>query len=662
MPSVRAPSQDVPATVLVVDDDDFNRVLLEALLEDQGYRIVQAEDGQQALDHVAKELPDAILLDVMMPGLDGFEVCRRLKASRRTFFIPVIMLTALADRQSRIRGLDAGADEFLHKPIDRLEVLTRLRAMLRVRALRDELDSADAVIVSLVKAQESKQNNRRPGHAKRVAHLASGAADLLQLPEDIRETIVWGSLLHDIGKVALPDAVFEGDGQRSSQTQDDYPTHAVIGDQLLQPLTSLDKVRPFVRHHHERLDGSGYPDGLSGDAFPVSLEVVAVANALDGFRHTSSRAMAPELLQVTAHRGAFRSSTVEAVLQVAEGLPDELPSPLELLPPPRSSPHGTILIADDTAAHREICQEHLSNAGYDVTAFTNGFELVDAIDAYDPDLLLVDVNMPEMDGEAVCRRLRDLPRYAHLPIILVTAERGPAGKENALACGADDFLLMPVDPQELLARTRALLRLRTYRQDLEAREAIVISFSQVLEAKDPYTRGHSQRVGDLARGLARRLAWNRHDAENLYVAGLLHDIGKVAVPDRILHKPGRLDADELEILRSHPRRGWDMCRHLSSVAHALPAILYHHERLDGSGYPEGLAGDAIPIQARIMGVADAFDALTSDRPYRARLAMGRAFAILRQETEAGMWDPEVLQALEGLAEDGTLGQLHPAFL
>ena len=652
-----------PATILVVDDDPFNRILVEALLDEQGFRVVLAEGGAEALDKVAQHSPDAILLDVMMPGLDGFEVCRRLKASRRTYFIPVVMLTALADRQSKIRGLDAGADEFLNKPIDRIEVLTRLRAMLRIRALRNELDSADSVILSLVTAQESKRSNRRPGHALRVAHLASSAAARRGVADEQRETILWGALLHDIGKIGAPDLLLEqAPGQMTPDATEHYRQHPLLGEKLLLPLTSLGKIRPIVRHHHERLDGSGYPDGLHGEAFSRDIELVAAANALEVFRDTSEHSMAPQMLRLAAHRGAFRAATVEAILDAAAALPEDLEHPLDLLPPPSSSPKGLILLADDNPTHRLICREHLLAAGYDLVSFADGRQLLDALPHQSPDLIMVDVHMPVMGGEEVCRRMRTESRYAHLPIILVTAQLNTTAKESALACGADDFLTLPVDRQELLARVRSLLRLRLYRQDLEEREAIVVSFSQLLEARDPYTQGHSQRVGALARSLALRLGRDATQAEELAVAGLLHDIGKVAVPDSILHKPGPLDDDERRILEFHPISGWEVCRHLASLAHALPAILHHHERLDGSGYPEGLAGDAIPFSARVIGVADALDALTSDRPYRAKLSVGRAFAILRQETVAGIWDLEIVQALEELAESGELQRIHPAFL
>lgn len=661
-PNISKPGEPT-ATILVVDDDAFNRILVDALLDDQGYRVVMAESGAEALDRVADDPPDAILLDVMMPGLDGFEVCRRLKASRRTYYIPVVMLTALADRQSRIRGLDAGADEFLNKPIDRIEVLTRLRAMLRIHALRDELDSADSVILSLVTAQEIKGGNRHSGHASRVAHLASRAAQVLDLNAGQRETILWGALLHDIGKIGSADAILEQPtGQMSAETLEIYRQHPLVGERLLEPLLSLAKARPLVRHHHERLDGSGYPDGLRGDAFSLEIELVAAANAFEGFCDASGPSMAPELLQVAAHRGAFRDSSVQAILCAAELLPEEPGHPFELLPPPSLQHQGHVFLADDNAVNREIFQEHLSAAGCQVTTFADGHLLLEAMQEEPPDLVMLDVNMPRMGGEEVCRRLRADMRYNPLPIVLVTAQLESLGKESALACGADDFLTLPLDRQELLARVRSLLRLRMYQQDLEAREAIVISFSQLLEAKDPYTQGHSQRVGDLARSLALQMGLGREFAEKLATAGLLHDIGKVAVPDRILHKPGPLDDEEMRILRSHPVRGWEICRQLTAVAHALPAIRHHHERLDGSGYPDGLSGDAIPLSARIMGTADAFDALTSDRPYRAKLGVSRAFAILRQETDAGIWDRQVLAALEHLAESGELRRIHSTFL
>ena len=638
---------DRPPTILVVDDEPWNRTLVDAILGDHGYRVLEAANGPAALDVVSRELPDAVLLDIMMPGMDGFEVCRRLKGQRHSFFVPVVMLTALSDLESKIQGLDSGADEFLNKPINRIELIARLRSLLRIRRLRDELDSADRIMLSMVTALEGKRAATRD-HSLRVATLAAAAAETLGLDSARRETVVWGALLHDLGKIGVPDEVLEHDPEGLvGEALEAYRRHPAEGDRLLASLASLAGARPIVRHHHERLDGSGYPDGLRGDAFSLPIEIVAVANAFDNHRAAcpDDPGEAAARLLREGEAGRFRRPVVDEVLLAARSLSGTTPTAEQLLPAPVPPVGGTVRVADDSPGNRELYEALLGQAGYTVHTHPDGESLLAALRHQPCDLALIDIKMPGLDGQEVCRRIKSDPAFERLSVVLVTAHRDAAGKERALASGADDFLTLPIDRQELLARVRSLLRLRAYHLDLERHETVVLSLSELLEAKDPYTRGHSQRVGRLARRLGEGLGLAPDQAEELHTAGLLHDIGKVAIPERILHKAGPLDDDEWAELETHPVRGWEICQGLRSLAFALPAIRHHHERWDGSGYPDALAGESIPRSARIMGVADAFDALTSERPYRARMSTSRTLEILRRETENGKWDPDVMAAL-----------------
>jgi putative two-component system response regulator len=253
--------------------------------------------------------------------------------------------------------------------------------------------------------------------------------------------------------------------------------------------------------------------------------------------------------------------------------------------------------------------------------------------------------MPKLAGDEVCRRVKSEPGAAHTPVILVTAYDERGARNRAVEVEADDLLISPVHRAELLARVRSLLRLRLYHDDLVRHESVVLSFSAALEAKDAYTRGHSQRVGELSARLALELGESEEIAERLRLGGLLHDIGKVAIPEALLHKPGRLEKHEFARIMEHPVIGWEICRRLRSAAPVLDVIRYHHERFDGGGYPDGLAGEAIPWHARILAVADALDALTSERPYRDRLTVESAMALLAEETRQGKWDPRVFTAL-----------------
>ncbi len=650
-------ANEAPATVLIVDDEAWNLILAEAILEDDGYRILTAEHGEQALALVEDEKPDAILLDVMMPRLDGFEVCRRLKSSRRTFFIPVMMLTALADGESKVKGLEAGADDFLCKPINRIELRARLRSLLRIRRLRNELDSTANIMFSMVTALEGKHPRTRD-HSLKVATLAAAVAAKLDLPPTDRDAVAWGALLHDIGKIGVPEAALvKAPAERTSDEERFFRFHPLHSEQILEPLESLRAVGPIVRHHHERLDGSGYPDGLRGSAFTQPIEIVVVANALELHRldapEKPSRWIAA--MRAEAAAGKLHGDLVEEVLAAAAGLPEELPRFSDLLPTPAPPHGGRILVADASLAQCDFYRRVLCADGYVVEPKAGGATVLAAARQRGADLVILGVEMAGPGGEEVCRQIKAHPGLEYLPVILVTDQEQAAGKERALASGADDFLTIPVDRHELRARVRSLLRLRHYHHDLEERESVILSLSGVLEAKDPYTNGHSSRVGEMSVRLAREMGLGIDFAASLETGGLLHDIGKVAVPERILHKPGRLTDEEYEIVKAHPVTGWQICKDLRSAHHVLPCIRHHHERYDGRGYPDGLAGDAIPLAARIMGVADVYDALTSARPYRDGMSPERAHGILVAENDRGLWDPDVFQAFESLYRRQLLG-------
>ena len=206
-----------------------------------------------------------------------------------------------------------------------------------------------------------------------------------------------------------------------------------------------------------------------------------------------------------------------------------------------------------------------------------------------------------------------------------------------------------------MARVRSLLRLRMYYRDLEAHQSVLLSLASVLEAKDPYTKGHSARVGELGARLAREVGLAPEACELMKVAGLLHDIGKVGVPEALINKKGHLTEDEFLTIMTHPGSGERLCRPLRTVHAALPMIRYHHERYDGKGYPDHLRGEEIPLGARVLALADAFDALTSNRSYRKKLASDEALGILARETVEGHWDPAIYAALAAMVRKESAG-------
>jgi putative two-component system response regulator len=654
--------------ILAVDDQPENLELLAAILSDEGFDVGFASDGVAALESVAAHAPQAILLDIMMPRLDGFDVCRRLKSSRPSCFIPVVMLTALSDVESKVRGFEAGADDFLNKPFHRVELLTRLRSLLRIRGLRDELDSTEGLIFSMIHLLEEKDPVTR-NHSHRVAAVAQRAGRELGLPPRTLRNLTLGALLHDIGKLGVPESVLlKRREERTAEERAVYERHPELGARILSPIESLAETLPFILQHHERRDGSGYPEGVSGEALRREIEILAAANFQDGARTESALLVTDHAdsgsepltgprdpaLFGEAERGRFDRAVVEAVSRAADLVAslESLPSIDELLPAPSVDAGGRILVADDNATNRQLYVELLAGAGYEVVSVADGPAAVEAWRSHHPDLLILDVRMPGMSGEEVSRTIKQDESSAFLPVVLVTAYEERGLRMRALDSNADELLIAPVNRLELLARVRSLLRLKLYHEDLVGHESVVLSLSAALEAKDPYTRGHSQRVGELSMRLAAEMGQDGAFVQRMRTAGLLHDIGKVAIPQSLLNKPERLTPEEFAKVMTHPVVGWEICRPLRTAQSVLDCILYHHERYDGRGYPKGLAGEAIPFQARLLAVADALDALTSERAYRHRLSVDAAVDLLRQETESGKWDPAVFAALTALAARG----------
>jgi len=272
--------------ILVVDDHTASRMTAVALLAVEGYEVLEADSGPAALERVMRSQPDLILLDVMMPEMDGFEVCRQLKQDEQTRLIPVIFITALSDRKSRIRGIEAGGDDFLTKPFDRLELSARVKSLVGQKRLNEDLDHAEKVLFSIARAIESRDPNTGD-HCERLVALSKAFGEFLDLTRAEIRDLQWGGYLHDIGKVGIPDSVLLKAGQLTPQEWEVMKQHVLIGEQICEPLRTMRGVIPIIRHHHERWDGSGYLDGLVGDEIPYLAQVFQMIDIYDAL--TSER-------------------------------------------------------------------------------------------------------------------------------------------------------------------------------------------------------------------------------------------------------------------------------------------------------------------------------------------------------------------------------------
>lgn len=301
---------------------------------------------------------------------------------------------------------------------------------------------------------------------------------------------------------------------------------------------------------------------------------------------------------------------------------------------------GKILIVDDESSARAALETLLRREGYDVRDAADGRSALAACSEFKPDLILLDILMPGIDGFEVCRRIKETPETRLTPVVLITGLSDTEDRIRGITAGADDFLSKPIDINELLARTRSLLRLKQYTDELENAEVVLFSLALSIEARDPYTRGHCERLAEMSVMLGEKLALPEEQITALRRAGIVHDIGKVAVPDTILLKPGPLTPGEIAVMRKHPVVGERICAPLKSLRFVLPIIRHHHEKRDGSGYPDGLSGEEIPLAARILQLADVYDALTTDRPYRTAVPSEVALAMMDEESRLGWWDHE----------------------
>lgn len=259
--------------------------------------------------------------------------------------------------------------------------------------------------------------------------------------------------------------------------------------------------------------------------------------------------------------------------------------------------------------------------------------------------MLLDLHLPDRSGHEVLESIRADPATRLLPVVMLTGMATASEKMRAQSEGVTDFIPKPFSQEELLPRVRALVMLKLFADEHEHAEHVILTLAKTIDARDPYTAGHSGRVAEYADRIAARMGLDAPARNDMRRGALFHDLGKIVVPDAILRKPGPLTADERTIIQEHPVVGHDLLSPMKTMRKTLPVVYHHHERLDGSGYPDGIYGAAIPLSVRIVTVADIFDALTSARAYRVALEAEAAYAILSEGVGNGWWDPDVFQAL-----------------
>ena len=303
-----------------------------------------------------------------------------------------------------------------------------------------------------------------------------------------------------------------------------------------------------------------------------------------------------------------------------------------------------VLVADPSESETALITHILSAEGFAVDTATDGTAVLDAIRTHPPDVLLVDMDLPGQSGLEVCRRVRRNASTRLLPIILMSAADARNDRIDGLEAGADDVLRRPLDVRELLARSRSLLRMKQFTDDLDSAGAILTTLSTMIEARGGNAPGHCTRMANYATGLGRALGVSDVDQQALYRGAFLHDVGMLAISDFVLCKPGPLEADEYALVKSHTVLGDELCANLRSLQPVRPIVRWHHERLDGSGYPDGLRGEAIPALAPIVSVVDMYEAMTTERPYQQKRTPAEAVVTLREEVTRGWRRNDLVEA------------------
>jgi putative nucleotidyltransferase with HDIG domain len=524
--------------ILCVDDEAANLKLLENILMPRGYALVTAASGQEALQKINSQAIDLVILDVMMPGMDGFEVCRQIKADRKLRDIPIIIITALSAKQDRIRGIEAGAEEFLSKPFDQTEALARIKILLRLKELNDHRQRAEAAL--------QKSHDELDGKVReRTAELAR-ANEILQA--DIIEL------------------------QRAEEKNQRQLNH----------LTALSAI--------DRIIASNFDLRISFDEIlrRVKAELGIDAADIMVLNSTSQR------LEFGAGLG-FRTHTAEKVhvrLDESHAGRAVLDRQLVKITNLKDQPGG-LPLNNFPAGEDFVCY-------YAVPLIAKG-EVKGVLEVFQR-------SVSEPDAE-------------WLDFLKALAGQAAIAIDNATMF-------------DCLQRTNAELTL--------AYDATIEGWSRALDLRDKETEGHSQRVTEMTMKLARAFGFNETELVQVRWGSLLHDIGKMGIADGVLLKPGPLTADEWKLMKQHPTIAYEMLAPVRYLRLALDIPYRHHEKWDGSGYPQGMKGEQIPLAARIFAVVDVWDAMRSDRPYRARWPEEKVASHIR--SLAGThFDPQVVE-------------------
>ena len=315
---------------------------------------------------------------------------------------------------------------------------------------------------------------------------------------------------------------------------------------------------------------------------------------------------------------------------------------------PRTGLQSHILIVDNEAMSRRLLKAMLKSSPYRIFECRKASEAIELLESERIDVIVLDLMLPEMSGPDLCRWLKSNKKTHLIPVLMMTSVQGIEGEIAGISSGADEFLIKPLHPAVVRTRISAMLRNKALIDSLEEAETILFALAQAVEHRDKLTGSHCERLAAYSVRMGEALRLPQEDLTALFRGGFLHDIGKISTPDAILFKPGSLTADEWEVMRNHTTQGEQICKTMKSLAPVLPIIRSHHEKMDGSGYPDGLIGEQIPLLARILQIVDIYDALTTARSYKPAFSQEQALEMMRDEARRGWRDAMLVDLFTNL--------------
>jgi len=584
------------ARILVVDDSTMNQDLVRAILKGTKIKIDTAANGAEAIEKLREQKYHLVFMDHMMPVMDGVEAIKRIQEENLCQGVPVVVMSANVAPGAKERYLEAGFHDYLPKPVIPQQLEAAIKRHLPERLIKERWDR-DAEEV-----QEDSQEQVLSPFLQQFSFLDTsvGMAYFSDNEEFYRDMI----------QCYLDNNSFEAIGR--DYEQEDWEDYRILVHALKSTSLSIGAVE------------------LSNQA--KELEMAAKEG---------------RIRDIQMNHGAMMERFGSLLEQIGQALGERREEKVEVLSTQEDK--ACILVVDDDVMNLRIAEKMLESQ-FHIECVKSGREALEFVERVIPNLILLDLHMPGMDGFQVIEALRAEEKYREIPVIFLTADSDRNTEVKGFREGALDFIAKPFIADITISRVNRILELNRLQKDLQREvkkqtrtaeerrqkverlsSQIMVTLAGTIDAKDKYTKGHSTRVAQYAVKIAEKLGKSKKEQEDIYYLGLLHDIGKIGIPDGIINKTTRLNDEEYAVIKTHPVIGAEILKNISELPELVMGAKWHHERYDGKGYPDGLKGEEIPEMARIIGVADAYDAMTSNRSYRDMLPQ----SVVRGEIERG---------------------------